>query len=149
MTAPKPLPPAAAPPRNKFLLPVVVFVSIGTLAAANYFTSAAVPPNTDEEEAAPPAATASTNASAPPTVRETPLPDQNYLENPKGAAERMRRLARETGGDWNKLSPNDQRLFQSVSSGRGREMLRGQAEQFKKGAARGKAASAPHGPTHR
>jgi hypothetical protein len=33
------------------------------------------------------------------------------------------------------LAPDDQRLFDTVSSGRGREMLRGRAEQLKKEAA--------------
>lgn len=141
MSAPEPLRPA--PPRNKFVLPLIILVGLGTLAAANYFISAAAPPSTDEEQAAPPAAAAPAKASALPAMRETPLPDQDYQKNPRGAAQRMRRLARETGGDWNKLSPDDQRLFQSVSSGRGPEMLRSQAEPFKKEAAHGKAATPP------
>lgn len=135
----------APPSRNKFVLMLVVFVALGTLAATNYFISAAARPNERGEEASPSAATASREkpAAVSPADRQTPLPDQNYLENPQGAAQRMQRLARETDGDWNKLAPDDKRLFDSVTSGRGREMLRMQAEQLKKEAGRGKVAPPP------
>jgi len=135
----------APPSRNRFVLPVVVSVGLVTLAAANYFISSAARPNGDDKTASPAATTASREKSAAvsPAVRQTPLPDQNYLENPQGAAQRMQRLARETGGDWNKLAPDDKRLFDSVTLGRGREMLRTQAEQLKKEARRGKVTPPP------
>ena len=103
---------------------MIGLTAVALLAALNRLNPAG---SSSGETAAPVAAP----AAAPQAPGEQPLPDQDYMRNPRGAAERVERLARETGGDWNKLSPQDQRMMDSMTAGRGREMLRTKAAALK------------------
>lgn len=85
-----------------------------------------------ESSAGVAAATAPSIAPEAPKAGQQRLPDQMFADNPQATSARVRRLVRETGGDWNKLSPNDQRMMDAMSMGHGREMLKGLAETMKK-----------------
>jgi hypothetical protein len=109
--------PSGRQPSKRFnLRPALIgLTAVALLAALNRLNPAG---SSSGETAAPVAAPAP--AAAPQAPGEQPLPDQDYMRNPRGAAERVERLARETGGDWNKLSPQDQRMMDSMTAGRGR-----------------------------
>lgn len=105
----------------------IATLAILALAITNYLAttrseSVQVKPSNSE--------TATVSAKASP--QEQPLPDQNYLDNPRAAMKRVERLARESGGDWNKLSANDQRMLNSMTLGRGRQMLETTAAKYQK-----------------
>lgn len=62
---------------------------------------------------------------APPPAPAPPAPVQGA--DPAATMERARLLARQSHGDWTRLSAEDQRLLNGVTGGHGREMLRAQA----------------------
>lgn len=70
-------------------------------------------------------ASTSTMASAKPQeIRPSmPKPYQRYANNPEMASQRLTEIARETKGDWNKVSWDDQVFINRMTQGHGREML--------------------------
>ena len=70
---------------------------------------------------------AQAGAPAPPApVPAAPaMPD---YRNPSVMMARTRLVLRQTHGDWSRVSPNDRRLLNGVTGGRGREMLRSMAK---------------------
>lgn len=51
----------------------------------------------------------------------------DYFQNPDEAKELVGRLARETGGDFSKLSAGHQRMLNAMAAGHGADMLRDRA----------------------
>jgi hypothetical protein len=67
---------------------------------------------------------------SPPTSATTAVTEQpDYLANPRMSTARVQALARQTGGDWNRLSSDDQQLLNGLTGGHGAAMLRMTAEQ--------------------
>ena len=112
---------------NSRLLTIVAVSGVLALATVNHFVSSQVQ---QDDDAAEDRATTSAVQVAPPKS-DPLLPDQNFIENPKAAALRVERIARESGGDWNKVSPGDQRMLDSLTAGHGSAMLRRTMEKLK------------------
>ena len=112
---------------NSRLLTIVAVSGVLALATVNHFVSSQVQQDDDAAEDV-----AATNAVRVAQPKPDPvLPDQNFIENPKAASQRVERIARESGGDWNKVSPGDQRMLDSLTSGNGPAMLRRTVEKLK------------------
>ena len=47
----------------------------------------------------------------------------NYIADPEAGARHTKELARKSGGDWNKLSEEEQRWLNSMTAGHGPRML--------------------------
>lgn len=76
-------------------------------------------------------------SGGPPGVREgAPVgvrgPDgvPDYLSNPEEGARHVDQLARRSGGDFDRLTPHEQRWLNSLTAGRGRAMLRLRARRL-------------------
>jgi hypothetical protein len=61
---------------------------------------------------------------APPTPVATTPPPPAQGADPAATMERARLLARQSHGDWSRLSAADQRLLDGPTGGRGRDLLR-------------------------
>jgi hypothetical protein len=71
--------------------------------------------------------------SAPsPAVRrsETPEGMPHYMADPRGAAERVKQLARRTNGNWDGLTKAEQNWINAMTAGYGHELLWNQCRLF-------------------
>jgi hypothetical protein len=68
--------------------------------------------------------------SAPTFEQQTGRPDPGF--HPDSASDYVDKLARDSGGDWNKLSPEDQRYVNGLTAGHGAIYIRDRAKYLKK-----------------
>lgn len=73
--------------------------------------------------------TAATAPRQPPPGARPPRPQMDYIANGDEAAGRVRRLAQETKGDFDRLPADDQNWLDAMSGGHGREMLRSRYQE--------------------
>jgi hypothetical protein len=107
---------------HKAIFPATFLAGIAVLATVNHLIAAQT--RSTEEPVG--------STAAPVTVPDSRLPDQRYADNPRAASKRVERIARESGGDWNKVAPDDQRLLDSMTLGRGKQMLRLRADELQR-----------------
>jgi hypothetical protein len=72
---------------------------------------------------ATPAPVASAKDSVLVTSPKEPKPYQRYANNPQLASQRLAEIARQSKGDWNKVSWDDQVFINRMSQGHGPQML--------------------------
>jgi hypothetical protein len=85
----------------------------GALLCLLLFIGSSVPHSPGE---APPRKPPASNLNSPDSRPE-------YVDQPEKAAERADMLARQSNGDWNKLSQKDQRWLDAATAGYAREFL--------------------------
>ena len=122
---------------RKGIFPVVFLASIAVLVMVNYLIAAQTRSIEDPVG----------STVAPATAADSRLPDQRYVDNPRAASKRVERIVRESGGDWNKVAPDDQRLLDSMTQGRGKQMLRLKADELQQ-RARGISSTKPRAVGH-
>jgi hypothetical protein len=88
-----------------WVLPAVLVLAIAGMAGLNYLAQPAATPT-------PP----------PPPARPAGLPDS--LSNPQDASRKLQELAKRSQGDWQKLTPDEQKFLNGLSAGHGQQMLK-------------------------
>ena len=108
----------------------LIFVAVAGFVGV-IFLNQAVSSNVQKPTTSPtPMPVASTSvAVGPVTPAPTPKPYQRYANNPQLASQRVAQIARETKGDWNKVSWDDQVMINRMTQGHGAEMLRSIAQR--------------------
>src|SRR5688572_29554090 len=99
--------------RGRLPLSLAVAGIAAVVASLNYVTSSASRSETAAKEAA---------AAAIPT--EPPEGTVDYRKDPDGAKRLVETLARETRGDFSKVTPAQQQFLDSMTAGNGAAMLR-------------------------
>ncbi len=59
----------------------------------------------------------------PPASVAAPAPERNYVADPAAVRKRLPLIIKQSHGDWNRVSPDDQKMLNSMTEGHGRGML--------------------------
>jgi len=103
---------------RRLLVTVGIFLGIAALFGLNHLI-ASQPSGVATEEAS---SKQPAKASAQLATHEPP--DMDWSTQPVETMKRMRRAARESGGDFRRLSTQDRMMFDSVTGGFGKQWLR-------------------------
>jgi hypothetical protein len=115
--------PRVRQPANKgrlFIVPVAIGVC-GVIVALNHLSSLGAAPGGSGAE--PPASQ---------IPAQPPAGILDYRKEPQEAKRLVEKLARQTGGNFGKLTPDQQKLLDSMTAGHGAEMLRDTARDLAK-----------------
>ncbi len=116
-----PQPSKKAENRVRLVLAGVVVLGLACLLLLNRAMNAP----TGEAQARTPATEAATGADP----RSRPPGVIGYTKDPDGASNLVTKLARQSGGDFNKLTDGEQRMLNAMAGGHGADLLRVRAQQ--------------------